>query len=318
MEEFSTEKINTTEDYAEDPGAKDALRLAVKSLQMHLSESQKRKMYLLMVLIFVSAVFDVFGLASILPLVKLATEPEIIHTNSYLNALYNGLHFETDKSFLLFMILSVLAFFIFKSAFGIFVNYLETRFSANIAFSVTRKQFNKYFNMDFHRFTSLKSSVMLHHILNNPLSYVTWVVMPFIMLISEIFIVAMIVAGIAIYDIKLFGFIAVVIGPATWLIYGLLRNHITNIGEELSRLQPQSMGALTQTIGGYIDIKLANKETHYRDSFLKIQRRFHDLNMNQNNRPTPLAAIAKVLNTTSASVCISLLITPLMMSGKGG
>lgn len=279
MEEFSTEQINTTDDYAEDPGAKDALGLAVKSLRMHLSEAQKRKMYLLMVLIFLSALLDVFGLAAILPLVRLATEPEIIHSNEYLNAIYNGLHFETDKSFLLFMILSVLGFFIVKSIYGIFVNYLETRFSANIAYSITRKQFNKYFNMDFHRFSSLKSSVMVHHILNNPLSYVTWVIMPFIMLISEIFIVILIVAGIAIYDIKLFGFIAVVIGPATWLIYGLLRNHITNIGEELNKLQPQSMGALTQTIGGYVDIKLANKETYYRDVFLKIQRRYHDLNM---------------------------------------
>ncbi len=279
MEEFSTEKINTTDDYAEDPGAKDALGLAVKSLRMHLSEAQKRKMYLMMVLIFISALLDVFGLASILPLVKLATEPEIIHSNEYLNAVYTGLQFSSDKSFLLFMILSVLGFFIAKSIFGIFVNYLETRFSANIAYSITRKQFNKYFNMDFHQFSSLKSSVMVHHILNNPLSYVTWVIMPFIMLISEIFIVILIVAGIAIYDIKLFGFIAIVIGPATWLIYGLLRNHITNIGEELNKLQPQSMGALTQTIGGYVDIKLANKETYYRDVFLKIQRRYHDLNM---------------------------------------
>lgn len=279
MEDNSTDIINTTEDYAEDPGAKDALGLAIKSLRMHLNESQKRKMFLMIILIFISAMMDVFGLASILPLVKLATEPEVIRSNEYLNAIYTGLNFESDKSFLLFMILSVLGFFIFKSAFGIFVNYLETRFSANIAHSITRKQFNKYFNMDFHRFSSLKSSVMIHHILNNPLSYVTWVVMPFIMLISEIFIVALIISGIAIYDIKLFGFIAIIIGPATWLIYAVLRNRITNIGEEMNKLQPQSMGALTQTIGGYIDIKLANKETYYRDVFLNVQRRYHDLNM---------------------------------------
>jgi ABC-type multidrug transport system fused ATPase/permease subunit len=47
----------------------------------------------------------------------------------------------------------------------------------------------------------------------------------------------------------------------------------------MNKLQPQSLGSLSQTIGGYIDIKLANKETHYRDVFLKIQRRYHDLNM---------------------------------------
>lgn len=279
MEDHSNDILNTTEDYAEDPGAKDALGLAIKSLRMHLDDSQRRKMYLLVGLIFISALMDVFGLASILPLVKLATEPEVIRSNEYLNAIYTGLNFGSDKSFLLFMIMSVLGFFIFKSVFGIFVNYLETRFSANIAHSITRKQFNKYFNMDFHRFSSLKSSVMIHHILNNPLSYVTWVVMPFIMLISEFFIVALIISGIAIYDIKLFGFIAIIIGPATWLIYAVLRNRITNIGEEMNKLQPQSMGALTQTIGGYIDIKLANKETYYRDVFLNVQRRYHDLNM---------------------------------------
>lgn len=274
-----TDKHNTTEDYAEDPGAKDALGMTVKSLRMHLDGTQRRKMLLLMGLIFLSALMDVFGLASILPLVKLATEPEVIHSNEYLNAIYTGLRFEQEKSFLLFMILSVLGFFIVKSVFGIFVNYLETRFSANIAYTITRKQFNKYFNMDFHRFNSLKSSVMIHHILNNPLSYVTWVVMPFIMLISEFFIITLIITGIALYDVKLFAFMAVIIGPATWLIYGALRNRITNIGEEMNKLQPQSMGALSQTIGGYIDIKLANKETHYRDVFLKIQRRYHDLNM---------------------------------------
>jgi ABC-type multidrug transport system fused ATPase/permease subunit len=279
MEDTSTEIINTTEDYAEDPGAKDAVGLAIKSLRMHLDETQKRKMVLLIILIFLSAMMDVFGLASILPLVKLATEPEVIHSNEYLNAIYTGMNFQSEKSFLLFMILGVLGFFVVKSVFGIFVNYLETRFSANIAHSITRKQFNKYFNMEFHRFSSLKSSVMIHHILNNPLSYVTWVVMPFIMLISEFFIVALIISGIAIYDIKLFGFIAVIIGPATWLIYAVLRNRITNIGEEMNKLQPQSMGALTQTIGGYIDIKLANRETYYRDVFLNIQRRYHDLNM---------------------------------------
>jgi ATP-binding cassette, subfamily B, bacterial PglK len=279
MEDTSTTKINTTEDYADDPGAKDAMGLAIKSLRMHLTQAQKRKMYLMMILIFTSAILDVFGLAAILPLVKLATEPAVIHTNPYLQSIFDFFHFEHDKSFLLFMILSVLGFFILKSVFGIFVNYLETRFSANIAYTITRKQFNKYFNMDFHRFSMLKSSVMVHHILNNPLSYVTWVIMPFIMLISEIFIVLLIVGGIAWYDIKLFCFIAVIIGPATWLIYGLLRNHITNIGEEMNKLQPQSLGSLSQTIGGYIDIKLANKETHYRDVFLKIQRRYHDLNM---------------------------------------
>ncbi|MBL7924098.1 MAG: ABC transporter ATP-binding protein [Bacteroidia bacterium] len=261
------------------PGVKSVFSIVFGSFKMHLDAAQKRKAYILIALIFTSAVLDVFGIASILPLIKLATEPSTIHSNAYLRYVYEALNFESDKSFLLFMILSVLAFFIAKSIFGISVNYLETRFSAKLAYNITRKQFNKYFNLDFHRFTAMKSSVITHHILNNPLSYVTWIVMPTIMLISEFSILLLIIGGIAWYDITLFLFIAVIIGPATWLIYALLRSRVTAIGEEMNRLFPQSMGSLTQTIGGYVDIKLAHKEAHYRDVFLKTQKRYHQLNM---------------------------------------
>lgn len=276
LENFKKKK---EEKDASQPGSSDAIRIAYRSLRLHLNPNQHKKVLLLVVLIFTSALLDVFGLAAILPLIRLATTPDAIHSNPYMSQLYQFLNFTDDKSFLLFIILSVLLFFIAKSIFGLFVNYLETRFSANLAFNITQKQFNKHFNLDFHRFTSLKSSEIVHHVLNNPISYVTWVVMPFILLISESFIVLLIVGGIAAYDFQLFMFISIVIGPSTWLIYHLLQNKITHIGSEMNRLLPLSMGSLTQTISGYIDIKLANKETYYRDVFLAFQKKYHRLNM---------------------------------------
>lgn len=256
-----------------------ALSKAIRSLRTHLTPAHKRKMAGMIVLIFISAILDVFGLASILPLVKLATETGSIHRYEILSEVYNFLGFESERSFLLFLILSVLVFFILKSAFGLFVNYLQTKFSAQIAHHITRKQFVKHFNLDFHQFTSLKSSVITHHVINNPLSYVTWVILPLIMIMSEGVIVLLIVAGIAAYDIKLFLFIACIIGPSTWLIYALLRNRSTYIGNEMNRLFPMLLGTLTQTVSGYIDIKLANREKFYGNKFLNLQQRYHHLNM---------------------------------------
>jgi len=278
MSEKVKGKINSDSE-VNSPEKKDAIPLVIKSFKMHLDGPLRKKALILIALIFSSAILDVFGIAAILPLIKLATDTSVIHSNEYLSALFNYLQFESDKSFLLFMILSVLGFFIVKSVYGIFVNYLETRFTATLAYKITRKQFNKYFNLDFHQFTAMKSSVITHHILNNPLSYVTWVVMPTIMLISEFFILLLIVVGIGVYDIKLFLFIAMIIGPSTWLIYALLRSRITKIGEEMNRIYPISLGSLAQTIGGYADIKLANKESHYREEFLKSQKKYHQLNM---------------------------------------
>ncbi|HOS47741.1 MAG TPA: ABC transporter ATP-binding protein [Bacteroidia bacterium] len=256
-----------------------ALSRAIKSLGLNLTSSQKRKMGGMTVLIFLSAIFDVFGLASILPLVKLAADPKAIHANNKLHYLYDYFGFTSDKTFLLVVILIVFGFFVFKSAFGLFVNYLQTKFSTQIAHDITKRQFNKFFGLDFHTFTGLKSSNVLHSIINNPTSYISWVILPLIMLVSEGFIVILIVGGIAIYDIKLFLFIACIIGPATWLIYRLLRNKSSIIGAKMNMLFPQSMGTLNQTISGYIDIKLADREVFYRDKFLRLQQSYHSLNM---------------------------------------
>ena len=234
---------------------------------------------MMVVLIFFSAVLDVFGLASILPIVKLAGNPASLHDIRALEWLYVNLGFTDDKKFLLLVIMLVLAFFIFKSLFGYFVNYLQSRFVGDIAYTITQHQFSKYFHLDFHQFTSLKSSVVTHHIINNPLSYVLWIVLPLIMLLTEGIIVLLIVGGMAYYDFKLFLFITVIIGPATWVIFALLKNRSSYIGREMNRIFPLSLGTINQTINGYIDIKLAEKEDHYKRRFLRLQGSYQRLNM---------------------------------------
>jgi ABC-type multidrug transport system fused ATPase/permease subunit len=256
-----------------------ALSKAIGSLKVHLTSSQKKKMIGLSFLIFISAVFDVFGLASILPLVKLAAEPSIIFKNNILTAIYTAGGFANEKNFLLFVIIGVFAFFLFKTIFGLFVNYLQTKFSTAVAYDITQRQFEKYFALDFNHFSSIKSSSMIHHVINNPISYITWVVLPLIMLLSETIIVLLIVGGIAFYDFKLFVFISIIIGPATWLIYRLLKNKSAHIGLEMNKIFPQSMGTLNQTVIGYIDIKLADKEELYKNKFLRLQKSYHALNM---------------------------------------
>jgi len=74
-----------------------ALSKAINSLKVHLTSSQKKKMIGLSILIFISAVLDVFGLASILPLVKLATEPSLILKNKILSSIYYAGHFSNEK-----------------------------------------------------------------------------------------------------------------------------------------------------------------------------------------------------------------------------
>jgi ABC-type multidrug transport system fused ATPase/permease subunit len=143
------------------------------------------------------------------------------------------------------------------------------------------------------------------------------------MLLSETIIVLLIVGGIAIYDFKLFVFISIIIGPATWIIYRLLKNKSSHIGLAMNKILPQSMGTLNQTVNGYIDIKLADVEGFYKEKFLRLQKSYHALNMKSylHNlipmRANEMVALSGVIlifiyaifltdNTSSAIVMVSL------------
>jgi len=250
---------------------------ALKSVKEQTNPAQKKKLAGLSLLIFLSAIFDVVGLAAVLPLISAGSDSTVIHSNQYLSAVYNYFGFTTDRNFILFLILCLLGYFLFKTAFGIFVNWLQARVTADVAVHITDNQFKKYYKLDYLDYNSVKSSVMIRNILYNPTSYVQWIIQPLMMLLSESFIVLLIVTSIAIYNVTLLGFIIVTIGPATYFVYRALRKRSTRIGQGIDDVFPYAISSLTEAINGYIDIKLAGKEAHYRSRYMRHLKDYQEL-----------------------------------------
>lgn len=250
---------------------------SIKSVRENLNGNQKKKAIFLGAAIFISAVLDVIGLATIIPLIRAATDPGIIQRNEIIKTVYDYFHFRNEQGFLLFLIIGILIFFICKSLYGMAVTYFEARFSTSVAMHITRNQFNKYYRLRFLDFSNIKSAVIINHIQRNTGSYSIWILTPLMTLFSESLVVFLITIGIAWYNFTLFMFILFTVGPATYLIYYSIRNKNALIGKGIDEAYPKSLTTLSQSIHGYIDIKLAGKEDHYRDKFLSHERTFQKL-----------------------------------------
>ncbi|HKR05787.1 MAG TPA: ABC transporter ATP-binding protein [Bacteroidia bacterium] len=245
-----------------------------RSIREHLSAPQKNKLKWLSVLIFISALLDVFGLASILPVISVATKPALIHSNRFLKPIYEGLHFHNEENFLLFLIVMLLGFFVFKSAFGLFVTFVQVKLTSEIGVYLSKHQFSKYFSLNYNEFKTLKTADISKDIVTNPNSYVQWIILSLITLLSEFLIVCLIVLAIAIANIQLFVFILFTVGPATWLVSAIIRKKSGEVGEGIDVNFPKAMGAVTEALNGYVDIKLADKEKYYRDKYIVYQAKF--------------------------------------------
>lgn len=250
---------------------------AVNSIRKHTNAAQKRKIVFITALVFLSAILDVVGLAAVLPIIQAGTDPDSLHANKYLNMIFGYFGFEDPKMFVLFLLAVIVVFFLVKTAFGIFVNWLQARLNADIAVYFSKKQFTKYYNLDYLDYSSLRSSELVRNILYNPTSYVQWIILPMTTVISEMFIVILIVGAIAWYDLFLLGFIAVTIGPATYLVYTQLKKKGFRIGVGIHDVTPYVLATLNEAIYGHIDLKLADRIKYYRARFLDSVKSYAEL-----------------------------------------
>ena len=78
----------------------------IKKFIYLLSPNERKKGFLLLIMIIVMALFEMAGVASVMPFTAILVKPEIIETNSILNSMFNYsiiLGVENKKQFMFFL-----------------------------------------------------------------------------------------------------------------------------------------------------------------------------------------------------------------------
>lgn len=227
--------------------------------------------------LIISSVLDVFGLASLVPVIMAASRPGSVLENKYTHWLYNALGFTTEKNFLVFLIVGLLVFFALKNVFSVLINYQQARFTARVGVTLIGSQLQKYLNLPFLRFNELGGSHIMNGSLNIPNAYVGSVIRQLFSLLSELIIVVLVIAGMILYKPVLFVILGVVLVPAMFLIYRMLRKRANQIGIELNSLRPYSYVTLTEAVVGYAELKLANKQQKFKQYLIDNQNEMQKL-----------------------------------------
>lgn len=253
------------------------IRYSLNSIRYYLTTSQKRKAVWMFALLLLSSFLDVVGLASLVPVMMVAAEPGGVQRNKYFAPIYNILGFQSDKNFLLFLIVSVFLFFLFKNLFSTWVNYLQTRFTADVGLSIIKTQLTKYLHFPFWYFNDLGSSNLINSTLQVPSTYVNMILRPLFIFFSEVAVVLVIVVSILVYKPLLLAILAFVLLPTTMLTYRALRVRSQLIGNRINELRPGSFAVINDLFTGFAELKLANKHARFRDRLLDNQQEIQKL-----------------------------------------
>lgn len=245
----------------------------------HLDIYFKKRFLFLIVVILVTSVVDLFGLAAFIPAITGLTNPEVFREGGRLFFLRRFIPIVSLQNFQLTLFLLAWCFFVLRSGFIFFSNWIQNKFVFDVNQQLGSVLYSHYLNSDFEEFTGRSSTDILRELTSNTQQYSRFIIQNLLTLSSELLVVVFIVIGISLYDFSAFVSIMVTLVPAAFLFNLLLKRRMRFYGDQQNALTTELFQQSNRGMFGYIDIKLRSKESSVLSEYNSVMKKLKKYNV---------------------------------------
>lgn len=235
----------------------------IRNIFKLLSKEQRTKMLLLQVFFIFSAIVQVVGVASIAPFIGIISNPESIHSNSFLKILYDLLPVDSDQQFIIFFAVLSVTMIVLSNAVSALTLWLLLKFSIAIGSQLQYKLFSSFLNRDYLFHKSTNYTQLIATIAQETPRFVYMVLQPYLLLCSNAFIAIIILVGLIIMNPLIAVASAAIIGGAYTVTYLLIKKSLIRHGKIMTEKYNAIQSILSESFIGIKDIKLNTLENKY-------------------------------------------------------
>lgn len=244
-----------------------------------LDRKEVKSGYMVLMMTLVGAIIDILGLSLILPVIAISSVPKEILNNAILHAIYDQFSFNSIDQFLISVYAFLLLVFVIRGLIFLYIKYMIANFSFGLARSYSVKLFKVYLGKPLDFFQNNSSADLLRDVYVSGQQFASYVILPLVQTISELFILVIILGGLLIYNIQVFVLLIVVLTPVTVLFYLFTKSKMEEIGKDIYTLNGQIINKVSQAISGYVDVKLSGRDSYFVNRFDQDQKSYAKMNV---------------------------------------
>jgi ABC-type multidrug transport system fused ATPase/permease subunit len=231
------------------------------------SRKEKRQLAVIFFTILISGLTQIFGIISILPFIAVASNPELITTNTHLIALSDYLSLDNQREFL--MVLGAGSFLVLVMS-NIIVGFniwLTMRFIARANHGLSYRLLTYYLKQHYLYHLQRNSAELIKNMMIENSRLINGVVMNILNISSKYVNVALIIGMLFLVDPFLVLIAIFTLGGSYLLIYMTVRRKILRIGLHNSELHSERYQLANESLGGIKDLKLLGRTDYYLDRY---------------------------------------------------
>ncbi len=244
----------------------------VKKFRSILTRGQKIRILIIVILMLIGGLLETVGVSLIVPLLTAMLKDDFFSTNKYAVLICDIFDLQTQNTFMMFMLLSLIAIFIIKDAFLFFEYYVQTRFICNNRLASQERMMRVYMNRPYEFYLNSSTGEIMRVIQNDVsgtfsslttvLAFFTEAIVSFALIIA-IFVIDEVMAAIT----------TVVLLVELAIIYVVIKPVMRNASLKLMKANASSNKWLLQGLNGIKDVKVSAKEEFFVDRYLHYARK---------------------------------------------
>ena len=252
-----------------------------KKLLFLLTPKERKRAFLLTIIMLIMALLDMIGVASILPFIAILTNPSLVETNIILNIIFEASYVvgvENVQQFLFFLGVTVFIILISSLAFKALTTYLQVHFIEMCQYNLSKKLVEGYLFQPYSWFLSRHSADLGKTILSEVSTVISSGVGPILELISRGFVAVALISLLLIADPKLTIIVGISLGVIYWLIFNFIRVYLKRFGAERLRNNESRFKSISEAFGAAKEVKVGGLEKAYIKSYSVPAHSFAKIN----------------------------------------
>ncbi len=241
-----------------------------KKLLFLLSTDERKRFGTLILMITIMALFDMIGVASILPFMAVLTNASLIDTNFFLNYLYKTsiiFGIENKQQFIFALGILVFIILVLSLAFKTLTTYLQVKFVEMREYTISKRLVEGYLHQPYSWFLGQNSSELGKTILSEVTQLISNAIRPLMELISKGMITIALIILLILVDPKLAVTVGFALGGAYGLIFYFVSKYLNRYGNLRLKNNEIRFKSVSEAFGATKEVKVGRLEQNYIKKF---------------------------------------------------
>lgn len=245
------------------------------SLLEILNRKEKIKFLAITILIIISMAFELVGISSIFPFIKVLVSEKEESLNTF-KIISNYFEFSSKEELVLFFSVIILIIFFLKSIYFYLLSKIQFRFAMNFQNKIANGIFRYYLNLKYRDFIKIKTSQIIQNVTIETYNFIHGFFLCSLTIISEIIISSGLLIFLLILNFKIFLF-CLCFSLITFFVYlYATKKRLKYFGELRNNLENKRIKTVQNTFSMFKELTIFDKKNFFKNRFTSENKEFCD------------------------------------------